>query len=301
MKQDGLLDNRHTNEQSAMALVKVCSLRDVIDVSCDLVDPGQRAEDQGGGRKLLGQFFRQPELPAQRATDLMGADPTGEACHVEDVEALRIEAIEERGAAGERSSYGRRFQLAIGRGHEAELADPEVMKSLYQGTRRPGAGEVARNPDSKVIKLPEPCADVEEVDEGLGWVMGRAAAAVDHRHWRDLQNLPERFLVSVAKDDSVAIPGNAPEGIDRCFLFRHSGLVTQGKELEGRRSQPSGCGLEAETRPGRRLKKADADHDAAGKARSGGVQAPQVLAAVEDADQFLAAEITDVEEMAVRR
>jgi hypothetical protein len=101
----------------------------------------------------------------------------------------------------------------------------------------------------------------------------------------------------MAKDDSVTVPGNTPEGVNRCFPLRHLWLVPHRMELQGRCAQPSSRGLEAETGPGRRLKKEDAYNDAARELRHGRIQTAQLFTAIEDGQELLPTEISDVEKM----
>lgn len=176
--------------------------------------------------------------------------PTWKARHVEYVETSRVEIVEEMGAAGEIGPQRRKFQLARGWCHETQLGWVEVAQHFYQRSCRPGTGEVSRDANAEVVEASEPFSDVKQVNERLGWMVCRAATAVDHRYRRDLQHLTEHFLVPVAEDDRITVPDDATEGIDRCFLFGHARLEAHRLEFDGGGSKSCGRSLKSEAGPG---------------------------------------------------
>ena len=250
-----LEDERHSHILCVKYLLKVARAGVLIDCCADLVDSGQRVEnDEIALRKL-------------------------HLCHVEDVAVLEaeifllaretlvldaghIEHVELANDLGHRLGFiilhtvcldgfvlNVLGELQLLRGDQYDLDSGVSRKCLNKGMDRSAVLEVAAEADGEAVELMLMSADGAEVGKCLGGMAVRAVTRVDYGDRSILRRNVSRACEGMAHCDDVGIAGNDASSISYAFALRR-GRISARLKAENATAELEHCRLEGKAGSG---------------------------------------------------
>ena len=219
-----MLQESHADEDAVVRLPEIGGAGIGVDLGRDLVDAGQRVEQDRGRAEAPHGIAVDHVLPARGLVLLQGGEPF--LLHprlIDDVDVrqhgveIRFVAVRDGGAVElgtdvvpHRDSR-RRDEDELGAGGEAE--------ETGQRSRRAPVAQIADQGNSQPIDPPQLVADGVEIEQRLRRVLSGSIAGVEDRHGGDGGRAVGRPLLIVANDDGVGVAADDAHGVfDRLAL-----------------------------------------------------------------------------------
>lgn len=296
-----LEDERHSHILCVKYLLKIARAGILIDCGRDLVDAGQRMEnDQVALRALHLCHVEDVAILQTEIFRLARKTLVLDSRHIKHVEIAddlrhRLGLVILHSVRLDRLVLDVFGELQLLRGDEHDLDSRVARERLDQRMDGSAVLEVAAEADGQTVKLALMAADGAEVGEGLRRMAMRAVARIDNGDRSVLRRNVRASRERMAHCDDVGVAGNDARGIGYALALRR-GRVSARLKAEYASAELEHSRLEGESGSGRGLEEEGCDLLAAA---FGGIlfgMRDNIVSGVKKRADFLYAEVKNIDQ-----